>query len=184
MKIITKLALASGLLFGTSMFAKADEVLWTLNDVFFTGGYRVTGWFETDSTDITNSLVNKFDLSVSNGSDTSLDFTIMNTDANALNEFDYAALPTEIGFGKEPGFSPFVDLNVVGSLSPTGGTFSLSSGFLCPGCPTLLDNSDFHPSVTGVLDGTPTPEPSALPLLAAALVGVVAVARRRFASAN
>jgi hypothetical protein len=183
MKTITKLALTAGLFVGSSMFAKADEVLWTLNDAFFTNGYRVQGWFETDSANI-NNYINKFDLSVTNGSDPSLDFTIMTSDANAQNEFDYAALPGVIGFGKEPGFSPFVALIVNGSLSATGGTFSLSGGFLCPGCDTLIVNSDRKPSVTGVLDGTPTPEPATLPVLAAALVGVIVVARRRFAGAN
>jgi hypothetical protein len=35
MKSITKLPLTMGLLVGSSAFAKADEVLWSLNDVFF-----------------------------------------------------------------------------------------------------------------------------------------------------
>jgi hypothetical protein len=45
-----------GLLVGSSAFAKADEVLWSLNDVFFSNGYRVQGCFETDSTNINNYI--------------------------------------------------------------------------------------------------------------------------------
>jgi hypothetical protein len=184
MQVFSRVALAAALLAGCSMFAKADEVLWTLNDVVFNGGYVVTGWFETDSTDLTN-YINVFDLSVTGGTNSSLDFTIMSSDPDPL-EFDYAALPDEIGFGKEPGFSPFVDLNVVGGLSATGGTFSLASGFLCPGCPTL-DTNGYTPTVSGVLGGTPpspTPEPATLPLLGAAMLGLAAIAGRRLARAN
>jgi len=104
--------------------------------------------------------------------------------SDPLQEFDYAALPGEISFVKEPGFSPLVDLDISGSLSLTGGTFSLSSGFLCPGCATLVVNTDRSPSVSGVEGGSPAPEPATLPVLAAALVGVMAFARRKLSRSN
>jgi PEP-CTERM motif len=184
MKILARFAFAATLLVGCTMFAKADTVVWTLSDVVFNDGATVSGWFETDSTDV-NNYINEFDLSVTGGTDPSLDFTIMSSDSNP-QEFDYAALGGVIGFGQQPGFSPFVALFVDGTLSATGGTYSLTDGFLCPGCATLV--SDGHsPSVAGVLGGdppSPTPEPSQLPLLGLAVVGVGAMVRRKFSRSN
>ena len=181
MKTLFRFALAGTLLVAGSMFAKADTVLWTLNDVVFSDGATVTGWFETDSNNI-NNYIDEFDITVTDLANPSRSFTIQTSDQ--LQEFDYAALPTEISFGKDPGYSPYIDLNVQGSLSATGGTASLTAGYLCPGCATLDVNSDHSPSVTGVLGGSPTPEPATLPILAAAVVGVAVFARRKFAHTN
>jgi len=181
MKMLSRFALSATLLVGCTMFAKADTVLWTLSGVVFSDGATVSGWFETDSTNI-NNYIDEFDLTVANASNSALDMHI--TTADGLQEFDYAALPGEISFGKDPGYSPYVDLYVNGSLSATGGTYSLTGGYLCPGCATLDVNSDHHPSINGVLGGSPTPEPATLPVLAAAFVGVMVLARRKFARAN
>lgn len=176
MQVFSRVALATALLAGCSMFAKADTILWTLNDVTFTDGDTATGWFVTDGTNLTD--VESFSLEVT-GPTTSRDFV--------ANTFDSAALPDEISFALDPGFDPYTDLNLVGGLTTAGGIVHLqaSNGFDCPGCGVVVINADTY--VDGVINGVPptaTPEPSTVPFLATAAIGIAFVIRRKLARAN
>jgi len=86
-----------------------------------------------------------------------------------------AYLPNTIGIANSD-FSKYVDLYLASSLTSSGGTIAIASGFDCPGCGTLLINSTFTPSVTGVTEAA---EPSTLPFLAVGLILMGLVARRK-----
>jgi hypothetical protein len=176
MQVFSRVAVAAALLAGCSMFAKADTILWTLNDVTFTDGNTATGWFVTDATNLTD--VESYSLQVT-GPDLSRDFV--------ANAFQTADLPDEISIGRDPGYSPYTDLNLVGGLTSAGGIVHLqaNNGFDCPGCGVVVIESDTY--VDGVINGLPptaTPEPSTVPFLTAGAVGIVFLVRRKLARAN
>ncbi len=170
MNIFFKATIGLGLLIGSGVCATADTI-WTLNDVFFNNGNEATGWFTTDPT---STIIEDFSIVVS-GSDSADAFT-----AAIMPSTYLANTPPEIGIANAD-WSEYVDLYLASSLTSAGGTINLTGGYDCPGCGTLIVNSDRRPSVSGVVE---TPEPSAIPFLAAGLLVMGFVTRRKLIRAS
>jgi hypothetical protein len=155
-----------GLLLVSGINAMAGEILWTINDVTFTFAdsnvNTLTGTFITDS-GITTIL--ELNLAVT-GPETADDFTATQSQS--------AELPSEISVGNT-GFLEYVDLFLSSPLTSAGGTVSISSGFNCPGCGSLVVNDDT--GVTGVII---TPEPSAIPLVGGGVMLLGIASRRKW----
>ena len=161
MKLLSRTMIVLGLLMVSGACATAQEVQWTLEDITFSNGNAATGSFVTDYAAPSKVWsIDSFSISVT-GSDTASEFTAANMSS------DY--LPYTIGFANSD-WSEYVDLYLAKGtwLHPSGGTFSIGSGFDCPGCGTLV-SAGHHPEVVGV----PIPEPSPRLLL---IIGSVAVA--------
>jgi hypothetical protein len=167
MKNITKLLTIAGLAFAFATCASAD-ITWTLNDITFSNGNTATGFFETDNAITTIDL---FSINVT-GPATGAAF--------AATVMVNAYLPSEIGIATTS-FSEYVDLYLASPLTSAGGTVKIGSGYDCPGCGTLILNSDT--GVTGVTTSA-TPEPRFGAFLVMGLVGLGFLARRKFAAAR
>ncbi|MGC2112155.1 MAG: PEP-CTERM sorting domain-containing protein [Candidatus Korobacteraceae bacterium] len=161
MRILARGLLILGLLIGSGIGAVAGDITWTLNNVQFSDGNTATGFF------ITNGAVNTiegFSIQVT-GPDGGADFVA----TQMLNAY----LPGTIGAANSD-FSKFLDLVLAQNMTGAGGVINIASGFDCPGCGTLLVNSDHDPTV----DGAPVSEPSALIVLGSGL-GLLGTMLRR-----
>jgi hypothetical protein len=165
MKKITKLLTIAGLAFAFATCASAD-ITWTLNDITFNNGNTATGFFETDNAITTIDL---FSINVT-GPATGAAF--------AATVMPSTYLPSEIGIANT-GFSEYVDLLLSSPLTSAGGTVKIGSGYDCPGCGTLIINSDT--GVTGVTTSA-TPEPRFGAFLVMGLVGLGFFARKKLAA--
>jgi PEP-CTERM motif len=181
MKFVSRVMIGLGLLLGSGVCAMAD-IVWTLNDVYLEyphdGGINeVSGYFITDNSVDT---IESFSIDVT-GPETAGTFT-------ATQMVD-SYLPGVIGIAN-PGFSEYVDLYLAPlALTSAGGTINITSGYDCPGCGTLLVNSDYDPTVTGVVetgiaDLGPVPEPSSIPFLGAGLLLMGVMMRRKLIRAS
>ncbi len=181
MKTLSRMMMAAPLLVGCTMFAQADTITWTFSDVVFSDGNKVSGNFVTD----TSLNVESFSVSVAGASDV-WSFTADAFDGPAL----FNSPNAEVGFASNAflpsdGFDPFVDLDIHGTLSGAGGTFTITDGVDCknfnqPNC-VLLDvaGQGHAPELIGTLNSTATPEPSTIPLLGLGVLGMVAMLRRK-----
>jgi hypothetical protein len=161
MKTLYRVLAVAGLLAGSGVCAMADT-MWTLNDVYFSDGNEATGWFTTDPT---TTIIESFSLMVA-GPDTGADFT--------ATQMSSAYLPNTIGFASN-GWAEYVDLYLVSPLTSAGGTIDISSGFDCPKCGVLLDNTNYHPTVTsGAL-----PEPYGASFIGAGIIALAWLSRRK-----
>jgi hypothetical protein len=169
MKVFSRVMIGLGLLLGSGVCAMAD-ILWTFDDVYFTNGNELTGWFTTDNT---VDAVDSFSIDVT-GPATEAAFT--------ATQMVNAYLPNEIGIANAD-FSEYVDFELPTSLTSLGGTIDLTQGYDCPGCGVLIVNADHTPTVTGVTgvaaDFVPTPEPSSIPFLGAGVVLMGLMMRRK-----
>src|SRR5579862_5097152 len=152
MKTVSKALITLGLLAGGGVGAMADTI-WTLNDIDFNNGNQATGWFSTDPT---GTIIDGFSIQVT-GPDSADAFT-----AAIMPSTYLANTPPEIGIANSD-WSEYVDLYLASPLTGAGGTIDITGGYDCPGCGTLIVNSDHRPSITGVAS---TPEPSSIPFLA------------------
>jgi hypothetical protein len=148
MKTFSRAIVILGLLIGSGLCAMATEITWTLNNVQFSDGNTVTGYFTTNSNHLT--IADSVAVSIT-GPNTNVNFTAAGV----------AYLPDDIGF-YVPGWSEYVDLYLLTPLTAAGGTIAFTGGYDCPTCGTLLLQD--NPSITGVV-----PEPSALLLLGTGL---------------
>jgi hypothetical protein len=158
MRTITRVVSLVALL-GGGISAMAD-ITWTLKDVVFSDGNAATGFFVTDDS---ATAYEAFSIAVT-GPDSNADFVA----TIAVDSY----LPTQLGFAI-PGFSEYVDLDLVTPLTSAGGTVQIGSGWDCPGCAVLLKDADHNPSVNGVV-----PEPAAV-LLLGTVVGLLGFTLRR-----
>jgi hypothetical protein len=161
MRIFSKALIGLGLLLASGACAMADT-LWTLNDVYFSDGNQATGWFVTNTA---ATIVESFSLQVT-GPDSATAFT--------ATQMSSAYLPDTIGFATT-GWTEFADLYLAAPLTSAGGTIDIAGGYDCPLCGTLLDNSNYTPSVTG----TVTPEPLTAPFVGVSVAAMAWVVRRR-----
>ena len=158
LKTITKLLLIVVIALG---FAKGSsaQVLWTLNDVTFYNGNTATGSFTTNSAG-TSILSFSIDLT---GPASGAAFT-------ATQMVD-AYLPNTIGIANGT-FSEYVDLYLSSPVTGAGGIIPISSGYDCPGCGTLIINSDTE------IIGT-TPEPATMFVFGSGLLVLAGIVRRK-----
>ena len=173
MKTLGKAVIVLGLLIGSSICAMAGPfnggVTWTFNNVNFSNGNTVTGWFVTNYA-ATQDLGYNIVVSGPAGSQ-----------AFTANVFVDAYLPQTIGFALNPGFDPYAVLYLVApGLTGTGGTVFLGPnaygdyGYDCGptgGCGVVVAADD--PYVFGVV-----PEPSAL-LIVGSSLGILGTMLRR-----
>jgi hypothetical protein len=146
MRIVSRALVILGLLVGSASCAMAD-VIWTFNNVQFSNGNVVTGYFITNSAgtmDLGYSIV-------VSGLDGQQAFT--------ATKFVDSYLPSEIGFAGSSWFQ-FVDLSLTSPLTSAGGVIPIGGGYDCDGdpCWVLLVGGGHNPEVIG----TPVPESSAL----------------------
>jgi hypothetical protein len=149
MRIAFKALIVLGLLVASGSYARADDIVWTFNDVTFTNGNTLTGSFTT------NSAVTQV-LSVSaviSGPDSADAFTAALVDS--------AYLPTEIGLATSS-WSEYADLYPASDLTSAGGVIDLTGGYDCPGCGVLVINADNTPTIDGVDPSVPEPSSAAL----------------------
>ena len=164
MKILTKLLVIAGLLFGFATCASA-QVTWTLSDVTFSNGNVAMGSFTTNA-----------------ATDDVLSFSIAITGPDTAAAFTVAAmvdtqLPGKIGMGG-PGFSQAALLTLFSDMTDAGGTIPIISGLDCPSagpCGTLV-TAGHSPEITGV---TPEPATAGLMLLGLGIMVRKYVVRRR-----
>ena len=177
MRLFTRVMIVLALLAGTSACAMANEV-WTFNNVEFNNGgtydpNQLTGTFTTNTVGSTWSVVS-FSLTIT-PIPTAGD-TVDPNDTFTVAQVVQSYLPGEIGLSNA-GFSEFIDLTPSAPLSPTGGIFTLTTGFDCTGCGTLITNLD--PTVIGTAPGVAAPEPSSALLLVCGLGGLAFFSRKR-----
>jgi hypothetical protein len=162
MKMRAKLLVTALVFAGFAMSASASpswEVTWFLNDVTFSNGDMATGYFTT------------------NNSITSIDaIAVVITGPNAFPvtqmPLTYLAyVPSEVGIANTD-FSDYIDLYLASSLTGTGGIIPITSGVDCPGCGTLIVNSDTE--LIGI-----APEPKSLLLFGSGLLLLGGVFRKR-----
>ena len=170
MKAFSKALIVMGLLAGSGVYAMADTI-WTLNDIFFDNGNQASGWFSTDAT---GSTIDDFSIQVT-GPDSADAFTAAIMPSTYLGN-----TPPEIGIANSD-WSEYVDFYLASSLTSAGGTIAVTGGYDCPGCGTLLVNSDHAPSITGV---AATPEPSSVPFLGAGVILMGIIMRRKLIRAS
>lgn len=160
MKCLARTMAILMLLIGDCTCAMADtEISWTLNNVHFSDGDQVTGWIETNS---------------SGTSVTAYVIDITGPISFPVGEIAY--LPYDIGLAP-PGWAEYVDLYLASALTSAGGAISITGGYDCPGCGTLLTAD--HPTVTGVL-----PEPAVILLLGIGLGSLANGLRRKLLPAS
>jgi hypothetical protein len=178
MRLFTRAVIVLALLMGTAACAMANEV-WTFNNVEFNNGgtfdpNQLSGTFTTNTVGSTWSVVN-FSLTIT-PIVTAGDTPDPNNVFTVFQVLGSPTLPNEISLSNV-GFSEFIDLIPSAPLSPTGGTFALTSGFDCAGCGTLITNLD--PTVTGTAPGVGAPEPSSALFLVCGLGGLAFFSRKR-----
>jgi hypothetical protein len=188
MKRITRLLLPAGLAFAFATCASAD-ITWTFNNVDFCLHCGM-------STETDNDIAAGSFFTTDNAADTvtGWDITVEGTNTLADNEYTSAVAgngfifpdPTNLYF-YSPGFEQYLDLYLVSpGITSAGGTVNLSLGdagadgdstIACNGCATLVSGS-----ITGSTSAVP--EPRFVAFLAAGLIGLSFVARRKFSSAR
>jgi hypothetical protein len=180
MRLITRVMIILVLLAGTGACAMANEV-WTFNNVEFDNSHfgafdpnLLSGTFTTNTVGSTWSVVS-FSLTIT-PIPTAGDSPDPNDIFTISQVLGSPTLPTVIGMSNA-GFSEFIDLIPSSPLSPTGGTFALTSGFDCNGCGTLITNLD--PTVTGTDPAVGAPEPSSALFLVCGLGGLAFFSRKR-----
>jgi hypothetical protein len=146
MKTSVRLLVAALFLAGFATCASAD-ITWTLDNVTFDNGAVVTGSFTTD---LAVTAIDSFAITITGPGS----FTVV----GMVDSY----LPGVIGIFST-GFADYVDLYLFSDMTGAGGTIPITSGFICPGCGTLLTGPG--PEVNGVV-----PEPTSLLLFGSGLV--------------
>jgi hypothetical protein len=160
MKCLAKTMAILVFLIGGCTCAMADtEITWTLNNVHFSDGDQITGWIETN-TSVTSVIAYSIDI----------------TGPVSFSVGEIAYLPSDIGLAP-PGWAEYVDLYLASAMTSAGGTISITGGYDCPGCGTLITAD--NPTVTGVL-----PEPAVILLLGIGLGSLGIGLRRKLRAAS
>lgn len=174
-KTVSRAIIAAGLLLGIGLPAMAD-ITWTLKDVTFDNGNKVSGSFTTNDA---VTAVDSFAISIT-GAAANAEFT----PALMVNAY----LPNTIGMASAD-WSTYVDLYLAAPLTSAGGTVDITGGYDCPSglrCGVLLLG---QPEVIGLTAtsnpaSTPLPEPSPIAFLAGASILIGPALRRRMVSAR
>jgi len=180
-----RVAIFAVLMLATVPAASADDVTWTLTGLTFVGGGTATGSFTYDAT---TDTVTSIDIVTTGGPSGTVTYTALDP--------GYGPYAFDMAFVPAPSLSDYVGQPALELQfqDSTGGLESLTNA----GGVVIVDVNEFvctnavcstADEVRGTLDGgtvvgVPTPEPSALSLLAIGLLGLLAVAGRKILRAQ